>query len=76
MDKHVAVLNIERAFLMVQIREEDRDLTRFLWLENPIDPQSRVLMYRFKVVLFGSTCSQYLLNTTILKHLSTLDEDT
>ena len=47
-----------------------RDFTRFLWLEDPRDPNSELIVMRFKVVLFGATCSQFLLNATILKHLT------
>ena len=27
--------NIEKAFLMVSIKEEDRNMLRFLWFDNP-----------------------------------------
>ncbi|XP_064082966.1 uncharacterized protein LOC135198977 [Macrobrachium nipponense] len=64
--------DIEKAFLMVQLREEDRNYTRFLWLENPTDPNSKLIVYRFRVVLFGATCSPFLLNATIKHHLSTV----
>ncbi|XP_064097204.1 uncharacterized protein LOC135208689 [Macrobrachium nipponense] len=64
--------DIEKAFLMVQLREEDRNYTRFLWLENPTDPNSKLIVYRFRVVLFGATCSSFLLNATIKHHLSTV----
>ena len=45
--------DIEKAFLHVGLDESDRDLTRFLWLSNPKDPESKVHVYRFKTVLFG-----------------------
>ena len=58
---------------MVQLREEDRDYTRFLWFENPVDPNSNLIIYRFRVVLFGARSSPFLLNATIRKHLSMLE---
>ncbi|XP_052260181.1 uncharacterized protein LOC127864522 [Dreissena polymorpha] len=61
--------DIEKAFLHVGLHEKDRDMTRFFWLENPLDPDSRLVTYRFKVVLFGATCSPFILNATLLKHL-------
>ena len=72
--KYVFILDIEKAFLMVQLHENDRDYTRFLWPKDPSDPESDFLIYRFRVVLFGATCSQFLLNATIRHHLNNLDE--
>ena len=62
--------DIEKAFLHVHLHEDDRDFTRFLWLSNPSDPESELVMYRFKVVLFGATCSPFILNSVINHHLS------
>ena len=61
--------DIEKAFLHMGLRETDRDMTRFLWLENPYDPNSQLTTYRFRSVLFGATCSPFILNATLLKHL-------
>jgi len=61
--------DIEKAFLHVQLAEEDRDVTRFFWLSNQEDPTSLLITYRFNTVLFGATCSPFLLNVTLLKHL-------
>ncbi|XP_066938279.1 uncharacterized protein [Macrobrachium rosenbergii] len=69
------ISDIEKAFLMVQLREEDRDYTRFLWLEDPTDPDSKLLVYRLRVVLFGATCSPFLLSATIKKRLSMVEGD-
>ena len=55
---------------MVQLREEDRNFTRFLWLEDPRNPNSKLITYRFRVVLFGAKSSPFLLNATNRKHLS------
>ena len=66
--------DIEKAFLMVQFTEEVRNFTRFLWLEDPKDPNRHLVTYRFRVVLFGAKSSPFLLNATIRKHLS-LSED-
>jgi hypothetical protein len=46
-----------------------RIVTRFLWLSNPSDPQSPLITYRFRSVLFGATCSPFILGPTISKHL-------
>ena len=62
--------DIEKAFLHVHLHEDDRDFTRFLWLSDPSNPESEFIVYRFKVVLFGATCSSFILNSVIHHHLS------
>ena len=64
-----ACSDIAKAFLMVGLDEQDRDFTRFLWPRDPKDPDSPIDTYRFKVILFGATCSQFILNATIDHHL-------
>ena len=72
--KYGLVADIEKAFLHVSLDEEDRDITRFLWLSDPNDPTSKFDAYRFKSVLFGATSSPFILNATLDKHLSQYDE--
>ena len=69
MHKDAVTTDIEKAFLHVGLHENDRDMTRFLWFEDPYDTQDKVVVYRFKAVLFGATCSPFILNATLLKHL-------
>ena len=61
--------DIEKAFLMVSVAEEDRDVLRFLWVVdvNSNSPQIRVL--RFARVVFGVSSSPFLLNATLQHHL-------
>ena len=73
--KFACTSDIEKAFLMVQLREDDRNYTRFLWLKNPVDPNSELIIFRFRVVLFGARSSPFLLNATIRKHLSLVAHD-
>lgn len=61
--------DIEKAFLQIGLEEEDRDVTRFFWFKDPTDPTSELITYRVKAVLFGATCSPFILNTTLLRHL-------
>ena len=61
--------DIEKAFLHVQLNERDCDVTRFLWLSDMNDPDNKLTTYRFKSVLFGATCSPFILHVTLTKHL-------
>ena len=74
--KYAITSDIEKAFLQIELDEEDRDATRFFWLSDPSDPESRLETYRFKVLLFGATCSPFILNATLLKHLSLYPNNT
>lgn len=65
--------DIEKAFLHVHLDQSDRDATRFLWLSDPVDASSPFVTYRFRVVLFGATCSPFMLNAAITYHLSQND---
>ena len=68
--KYACVSDIEKAYLMLRLSEKDKDVTRFLWPKDINDPNGDCIIYRFTVVMFGATCSQFLLNTTFLRHLS------
>ncbi|XP_063411556.1 uncharacterized protein LOC134694475 [Mytilus trossulus] len=68
MEKYAVTADIEKAFLHIELDENDRDVTRFFWLQNPNNPNSPLITYRFKVVLFGATCSPFILSATLMKH--------
>ena len=61
--------DIEKAFLHVRLSEADRNMTRFLWLSDPTDPESDFKTYRFRSVLFGSASSPFMLNAALQTHL-------
>lgn len=42
-----------RVLLVIKIHEEDYDFTIFFWPVDPCDPESELVVIRFKVVLFG-----------------------
>ncbi|XP_068223542.1 uncharacterized protein [Palaemon carinicauda] len=68
MNKFACIADIEKAFLQIGLQQHHRDFTRFLWLEDPFDENSRVKTYRFKSVLFGATFSPFLLQMTLQYH--------
>ena len=64
--------DISKAFLQVRVREDDRDALRFHWRANN---DQLVETYRFQRVVFGLTCSPYLLGGVIETHLDTWAQD-
>ena len=62
--------DIEKAFHQITLHEDDRDFTRFLWIRDVNDPNSEFDIYRFNVVPFGVSCSPFILNSVVQKHLS------
>ena len=62
--------DIEKAFLMIEIAEEDRDALRLLWEIDGI-----VWVLRFARLPFGLTCSPYLLAAVLKKHLESSQVD-
>ena len=57
-----------KAFLIISVVEEDKDVLRFLWIDD-ISKAQEVLTLRFKRVMFGVSSSPFLLNTTIRHHI-------
>ena len=70
-DHHYALsTDIEKAFLHVQLHDDDRNFTRFLWPTHPEKPDSKLQVYRFAVVPFGSCSSPFMLAAVLNLHLS------
>ncbi|GFS48399.1 DUF1758 domain-containing protein, partial [Trichonephila clavipes] len=68
--------DIERAFLQISLRDEDRDAVRFLFPDirsNQTDPY-KFQVYRFKRVMFGVNVSLFLLSATIKHHIENYRE--
>lgn len=63
-NKYGYAADIEKAFPTVVIDKEHRDLLRCLWLEG-----DRVVVYRFARLPFGLSCSPFILQATLRKHL-------
>lgn len=68
MYQHAVTADIEKAFLQIELDENDKDVTRFFWLQDSTDAESPLITYRFKAVLFGATCSPFILSATLMKH--------
>jgi len=57
--------DLEKAFLQLSLREEDRNVCCFLWL----NPQGEIEVYRYKKVFFGAKSSPFLLQVVLKQHL-------
>jgi hypothetical protein len=69
MHRVALIADIEKAFLMVSVAPEDRDVLRFFWIDDISKEPPDVLTFRFTRVVFGVTASPFLLNATIQHHL-------
>lgn len=63
------IADIEKAFLMISVTPRDRDVLRFLWVNDIDAGNPEVVPLRFARVVFGVSCSPFLLNATIKYHI-------
>ena len=63
------VADLEKAFLMVSVSEDDRDVLRYLWVNDINEEPPVVSVLRFTRVIFGVSSSPFLLNAVIKYHL-------
>ena len=57
--RFATIADLEKAFLRIIIALCDRDALRFFWPADPLDPNSKLVTYRFKAVMFGSAASPF-----------------
>ena len=55
---------------MVGVAELDRDVLRFLWVDDPTSEAPKIVVKHFNRVVFGVTSSPFLLNGTIRHHVT------
>jgi hypothetical protein len=67
------IADIEKAFLMISVAKEDRDVMRFLWYKDVHGDQLDLMELRFARVVFGVSSSPFLLNATIRHHLESYE---
>lgn len=61
--------DIEKAFLMIAVSPQDRDVLRFLWIDDIKKEPPKFVVLRFTRVVFGVSSSPFLLNATIRHHM-------
>ena len=66
---------IEKAFLVIAVKKENRDVLRFLWVDDVNSAEPKIVEYRFARVVFGVTSGLFLLNATLLEHITTYERE-
>ncbi|CAL8083424.1 unnamed protein product [Orchesella dallaii] len=73
-EKKIAfVSDIRKAFQMIGVSEVDRDAMRFVWWEN--ERMEKVVEFRHARVMFGATCSPFILGAVLAYHLTHLPKE-
>uniref|UniRef100_A0A914EL06 Reverse transcriptase domain-containing protein n=1 Tax=Acrobeloides nanus TaxID=290746 RepID=A0A914EL06_9BILA len=69
--KHLLLGDLEKAFLMIGLKEKDRNMVRFLWLKDPNLPPTldNIRVFRFLRLPFGISSSPFLLMASIEHHM-------
>ena len=67
--------DIEKAFLMASVAKQDRDVLRFLWLDDINKGAPEIVTLRFARVVIGVSASPFLLNATIKYHIERYEEE-
>ena len=62
--------DIEKAFLMVGVLEPDRDVLRFLWVDDSTSEAPKIVVKRFNQVVFWVVRSPFFLNGTIRHYVT------
>jgi len=69
------IADITKAFLQIELRRSDAEAVRFLWVDDPSNPASPIIEYRWNRVPFGLTSSPFILRAVLMKHLNDYDND-
>ena len=67
--KVALIADMEKAFLMIAVDEKDRDVLRFIWVDDMTKEEPELCVYPFTRVMFGVSSSPFLLNVTVKYHL-------
>ena len=59
------VADVQQAFLQIEIEENHRDFRQFILFDHVLRNNPSCVLLRFAKVVFGLTCSPFLLNGTL-----------
>ena len=62
--------DLEKAFLKVSIKPEQRNILRFLWIDNVESDDPCIVVYRFCHSVFGLNSSLFVLRAMVRHHMS------
>ena len=68
--KIAVVADMKQAFLPIEMNENDLNLVRFLWFDDIQKENPSIVEYHFTRLVFGLTCTPFLLNATLRHHLT------
>ena len=68
--RYASKADIQKAFLQIEVAEQDRDALRLLWIED-----GQVQILRYTKLPFGLTCSPFILGAVLQKHLNESEMD-
>ena len=57
--------DVSKAFMRMVLKPQDRNYTCFFACEDWENPNSKIIVFRFKSVIFGATSSPFMLNCTL-----------
>ena len=57
--------DMEKAFLNVEVKPEQKNLLRFLWIDDFNSPDREVIILKFTRLVLGLVCSPFILNVTL-----------
>ena len=73
-NKIALIADIQKAFLMVSVYEEDRDALRVLWINCISKENPCIVVKHLARVVFGVNARPFLLNGTLRHHILTYKE--
>ena len=69
LQKVALIGDLEKAFLNIGIKSEERGLLRFLWVDDIRSENLKLITLRFSRLVFGLVGSPFVLNATLRHHM-------